>query len=79
MQYASCLQVISSLSPSRLEYWERLWMCSDRRSGPRHPLVYRSTLYLHNLGWCLADTRRVVFSHSGTLRMIYELEVKMYI
>merc|ERR1719397_139154 len=21
--------------------WERLWMMSDRRTGPRHPLVYK--------------------------------------
>ena len=34
-------QVIEGLTEDRRSYWDRLWMCSDRRSGPQHPLIYR--------------------------------------
>ena len=35
------MQVIEGLTAEKRSYWERLWMCSDRRSGPQHPLIYR--------------------------------------
>jgi len=38
--FCNLTEVIEGLSNERRSYWERLWMCSDRRSGPQHPLIY---------------------------------------
>jgi len=39
--FCNLTQVVERLGPERRDFWERLWMCSDRRTGPRHPLIYR--------------------------------------
>lgn len=33
--------VIGRMPPEQRAKWERLWMCSDRRSGPVHPVIYK--------------------------------------
>ncbi len=33
-------ELIERLSPEKFSRWNRLWMLSDRRSGPIHPLIY---------------------------------------
>jgi len=38
--FCNLTEVIEGLSKEKRSYWERLWMCSDRRSGPQHPLIY---------------------------------------
>ena len=37
-------ELIQSLTPSQYEKWNRLYMVSDRRGGPVHPLVYHHPL-----------------------------------
>ena len=34
-------ELIQSLGPQRRALWDRLWMVSDKRRGPVHPLIYR--------------------------------------
>ena len=34
-------ELVEGLTVERRQRWERLWMMSDRRIGPRHPLVYK--------------------------------------
>ena len=36
----SLLKAIENLSEEKRNLWDRLWMMSDRRSGPVHPLIY---------------------------------------
>jgi alpha-ketoglutarate-dependent taurine dioxygenase len=38
--FAPLTEVIESLPSAKRKEWERLWMMSDRRSGPIHPLIY---------------------------------------
>nr|CAD7578211.1 unnamed protein product [Timema californicum] len=38
--FAPLTELIEGLSPDRRAEWKRLWMMSDRRSGPLHPLIY---------------------------------------
>lgn len=38
--FAPLTEIIEGLSPEKYAEWDRLWMCSDRRSGPVHPLIY---------------------------------------
>ncbi|KAK7788569.1 hypothetical protein R5R35_000157 [Gryllus longicercus] len=38
--FAPLTELIEGLSPDKRARWERLWMVSDRRSGPIHPLIY---------------------------------------
>jgi len=38
--FCNLTEVIEGLTQDRRSYWDRLWMCSDRRSGPQHPLIY---------------------------------------
>jgi alpha-ketoglutarate-dependent taurine dioxygenase len=38
--FAPLSEVIEGLPTSKRKDWERLWMMSDRRSGPVHPLIY---------------------------------------
>nr|CAD7424505.1 unnamed protein product [Timema monikensis] len=38
--FAPLTELIEGLSPERRAEWKRLWMMSDRRSGPLHPLIY---------------------------------------
>nr|CAD7598147.1 unnamed protein product [Timema genevievae] len=38
--FAPLTELIEGLSPERRAEWNRLWMMSDRRSGPLHPLIY---------------------------------------
>jgi len=33
-------EIVEGLTSERRSYWDRLWMMSDRRSGPKHPLIY---------------------------------------
>ena len=33
-------ELINQLSDEKLARWERLWMASDRRTGPVHPHIY---------------------------------------
>ena len=42
--FCNLTEVVEGLSSERRAFWERLWMCSDRRSGPQHPLIYRLAL-----------------------------------
>jgi len=34
-------ELINSLPEERRQLWERLWMVSDKRQGPVHPLIYK--------------------------------------
>lgn len=38
--FAPLTEVIEGLSSEKYAEWDRLWMLSDRRSGPVHPLIY---------------------------------------
>ncbi|XP_047114767.1 alpha-ketoglutarate-dependent sulfonate dioxygenase-like isoform X1 [Schistocerca piceifrons] len=38
--FAPLTELIEGLSTEKRAEWERLWMVSDRRSGPIHPLIY---------------------------------------
>ncbi|KAG8330768.1 hypothetical protein J6590_055753 [Homalodisca vitripennis] len=38
--FAPLTEVIEGLSPEKYAEWDRLWMASDRRAGPVHPLIY---------------------------------------
>ncbi|XP_066991332.2 alpha-ketoglutarate-dependent taurine dioxygenase [Anabrus simplex] len=38
--FAPLTELIESLDDEKRTRWERLWMCSDRRTGPVHPLIY---------------------------------------
>nr|CAD7447277.1 unnamed protein product [Timema bartmani] len=38
--FAPLTELIEGLSPERRAEWKRLWMMSDRCSGPLHPLIY---------------------------------------
>ncbi|GLH16469.1 Uncharacterized protein GBIM_20733 [Gryllus bimaculatus] len=38
--FAPLTELIEGLSPDKRARWVRLWMVSDRRSGPIHPLIY---------------------------------------
>lgn len=39
--FAPLTEIINALPESKYKEWDRLWMASDRRSGPVHPLIYR--------------------------------------
>lgn len=34
-------ELIERLDPETYSRWNRLWMLSDRRTGPVHPLIYK--------------------------------------
>lgn len=34
-------EIIENLEPGKLRRWDQLWMMSDRRTGPVHPLIYK--------------------------------------
>mmetsp|Transcript_31270 Transcript_31270/g.74322 ORF Transcript_31270/g.74322 Transcript_31270/m.74322 type:complete len:279 (+) Transcript_31270:303-1139(+) len=34
-------ELVGRMSKAQATKWERLWMCSDRQSGPVHPVIYR--------------------------------------
>ena len=38
--FAGLTEIIEELDDAMREKWERLWMVSNRRSGPIHPLIY---------------------------------------
>ncbi|KAJ9580414.1 hypothetical protein L9F63_003938 [Diploptera punctata] len=38
--FAPLNELIEGLPSAKRKEWERLWMLSDRRSGPIHPLIY---------------------------------------
>ncbi|PSN29166.1 hypothetical protein C0J52_25922 [Blattella germanica] len=38
--FAPLNELVESLPSEKRKEWERLWMLSDRRSGPIHPLIY---------------------------------------
>ena len=38
--FAPLTEIIENCPREKRDIWERLWMMSDRRSGPVHPLVY---------------------------------------
>jgi alpha-ketoglutarate-dependent taurine dioxygenase len=38
--FAPLNEIVESLPSAKRKEWERLWMMSDRRSGPIHPLIY---------------------------------------
>lgn len=39
--FAPLNEIIEGLDPEKRNEWDRLWMISDRRSGPVHPLIYK--------------------------------------
>lgn len=39
--FAPLNEIVEGLEPGKRREWERLWMLSDRRSGPVHPLIYQ--------------------------------------
>jgi len=39
--FAPMTELIEQLPKKKFDEWNRLWMVSDRRTGPIHPLVYR--------------------------------------
>ncbi|XP_069705019.1 alpha-ketoglutarate-dependent taurine dioxygenase-like isoform X2 [Periplaneta americana] len=38
--FAPLNEIVEGLAPAKRREWERLWMLSDRRTGPVHPLIY---------------------------------------
>ena len=38
--FAPLTDIIEQLTDDKREFWNRLWMVSDRRTGPVHPLIY---------------------------------------
>jgi len=42
--FAPLTDIIENISDEKRNFWERLWMVSDRRTGPVHPLVYNHPL-----------------------------------
>lgn len=34
-------EIIERMDPEKRATWDRLWMISDRRTGPVHPLIYK--------------------------------------
>ncbi|XP_063222153.1 3-((Z)-2-isocyanoethenyl)-1H-indole synthase-like isoform X2 [Bacillus rossius redtenbacheri] len=38
--FAPLTDLVEGLSPGKRAEWDRLWMVSDRRTGPVHPLLY---------------------------------------
>ncbi|KAL1122852.1 hypothetical protein AAG570_003178, partial [Ranatra chinensis] len=39
--FAPLTEIVEGLPEEKYREWQRLWMVSDRRTGPVHPLVYR--------------------------------------
>uniref|UniRef100_A0A1B6C9E7 TauD/TfdA-like domain-containing protein n=1 Tax=Clastoptera arizonana TaxID=38151 RepID=A0A1B6C9E7_9HEMI len=39
--FAPLTKLIESISERKRAEWDRLWMVSDRRSGPVHPMIYK--------------------------------------
>ncbi|BET01910.1 Taurine catabolism dioxygenase TauD, TfdA family [Nesidiocoris tenuis] len=39
--FAPLSKIVEGLPQAKREEWDRLWMMSDRRTGPIHPLIYR--------------------------------------
>uniref|UniRef100_A0A0A9XNV9 Alpha-ketoglutarate-dependent sulfonate dioxygenase n=1 Tax=Lygus hesperus TaxID=30085 RepID=A0A0A9XNV9_LYGHE len=39
--FAPLTEIIEGLPKAKREEWDRIWMVSDRRTGPIHPLIYR--------------------------------------
>lgn len=42
--FAPLTELIQGLPPEKKSEWDRIWMLSDRRSGPIHPLIYKHPL-----------------------------------
>ena len=40
-QFIPLTELIENLEPEKFVKWNQLWMMSDRRSGPIHPLIYK--------------------------------------
>lgn len=40
-QFLPLTELIENLEPEKFAKWNQLWMMSDRRSGPIHPLIYK--------------------------------------
>jgi len=38
--FAPLNEIVDNLPSEKRNEWERLWMMSDRRTGPIHPLIY---------------------------------------
>jgi len=38
--FAPLNEIVDNLPSEKRNEWERLWMMSDRRTGPVHPLIY---------------------------------------
>lgn len=38
--FAPLTEIVENLPSAKRNEWERLWMMSDRRTGPIHPLIY---------------------------------------
>jgi len=39
--FAPLTDIVENLDPEKKALWDRLWMVSDRRSGPKHPMIYK--------------------------------------
>lgn len=39
--FAPLKEAVEALPQDVLQQWDRLWMASDRRQGPVHPLIYK--------------------------------------
>lgn len=39
--FAPLTEIVENLSSEKRALWDRLWMASDRRSGPKHPMIYK--------------------------------------
>lgn len=51
--FAPLTEIIEGLSPEKYAEWDRLWMASDRRSGPVHPLIYTHPRSKKKVGWVI--------------------------
>ncbi|KAK9509661.1 hypothetical protein O3M35_006925 [Rhynocoris fuscipes] len=47
--FAPLADIVANLPARKKEEWERLWMVSDRRTGPIHPLIYNHPITKHKV------------------------------
>ncbi|KAG4066874.1 hypothetical protein HA402_012941 [Bradysia odoriphaga] len=74
-QFIPLTELIENLKPETFAKWNRLWMMSDRRSGPIHPLIYKHPLS-KKLVMCLhlGMTERFISNYGGSNEKMYSIE-----
>lgn len=54
--FAGLNEVIEDLTPEQRQRWDKLYMASDRRTGPVHPLIYRHPITRKHVSCGCVDT-----------------------